>query len=208
MSKIYSRPRLRMPRFVFYKKREKVKSRKRASLVFIVIIAFTTLKIILNAVNPIFDKLCENKAISMATIISNNKATEVMKNHTYNELFTIEKDEMGNVSLLKANVVNINEITSEIAVKIQEEIDKLDAADQETTPKEDEDKGEGGTERRRRTEPSIDLGVENPEASFSDEITNTTVETPAETSVEKTAEGEESYLPTPDELGQNFIDNV
>lgn len=124
MSKIYSRPRLRIPKFVFYKKNQKNKSTKRASIVMIVFIAFTTLKIVLNAVNPIFDKLCENKAIEMATIISNNKATEVMKNHTYNELFTIEKDENGNVSMLKANVVPINEITSDIAVQIQEEINK------------------------------------------------------------------------------------
>lgn len=124
MSKIYSRPRLRMPKFVFYQKTQNLRSRKRASLIMIVFIAFTTLKLVLDAVNPIFDKLCENKAIAMATLISNNKATEVMKNHTYNELFTIEKDENGNVSVLKANVVPINEITSDIAIKIQEEINK------------------------------------------------------------------------------------
>lgn len=124
MHKIYSRPRLKIPRFVFYKKREKQKSRKRASLLMIVFIAFATLKIILDAVNPIYNSLCENEAISMATIISNNKATEVMQNHTYNELFSIEKDQNGNITMLKANVIPINEITSDVAVKIQEELNK------------------------------------------------------------------------------------
>lgn len=132
MSKIYSRPRLKLPRFIFYKRKpfnnnykyNNLQSHKHKTLVLIIIIAFITVKLILDTINPIFNKLCENKAMSLATIISNNKATEVMKNHTYDELFTIEKDENGNVSFLKANVVPINEITSDIAVKIQEEINK------------------------------------------------------------------------------------
>lgn len=124
MSKIYSRPRVRLPKFVVYKNKKDYKSQKRISLIIIVFIAFLTLKIVLDAVNPIFDTLCENKAISLVTKISNNKATEVMKNHTYDELFSLEKDENGKVKMLKANVVPINEITSDIAVKIQEEIDR------------------------------------------------------------------------------------
>ena len=127
MSIIYSRPRLRLPKFVFYKNRgkwEKPKNRRRANLLLIVFIAFSTLKLVIDAVEPVFNTLCENKAISLATIISNNKATEVMNEHTYDELFTIEKQEDGTVSLLKANVVPINQITSDIAVKIQEEINK------------------------------------------------------------------------------------
>lgn len=124
MSKIYSRPRLKIPKFVFYKKGDRSKSKKRVNLVIIILVAFSTLKIVLDAVNPIFDKLCENKAIDMATLISNNKATEVMKNHTYDELFSTEKDEKGNIIMIKANVIYINAITSDLAVKIQEEIDR------------------------------------------------------------------------------------
>ena len=131
MSKIYSRPRLRLPKFIFYKRKpfnnnykyNNSKMRKH-KIILIVVIAFITLKTVLDTINPIFNKLCENKAISLATIISNNKATEVMKNHTYDELFSIEKDDTGNISMINANVVPINEITSDIAVKIQEEIDR------------------------------------------------------------------------------------
>ena len=127
MSIIYSRPRLRLPKFVFYRKRgrrENPKQRKRAKLITVVFVAFATLKLVLDAVEPVFNTLCENKAISLATIISNNVATEVMKEHSYDELFTIEKNEDGTVSLVKANIVPINQITSEIAVKIQEKINK------------------------------------------------------------------------------------
>ena len=53
------------------------------------VIAFSTVKIVLDAISPIFEALCEDKAKSIATIISNNEATNVMKDHTYDELFTI-----------------------------------------------------------------------------------------------------------------------
>lgn len=90
----------------------------------ILIIAFSTVKLTLDAVLPIFDTLCENKAKSIATIISNEQATNVMKEHSYEELFSIEKDNNGNITMIKTNVVPINEIVSDVAVKIQEEINK------------------------------------------------------------------------------------
>lgn len=46
-----------------------------------------------------------------------------MAKHTYDELFSIEKDESGNIKMIKSNVIPINEIISDVAVKIQEEID-------------------------------------------------------------------------------------
>ena len=81
-------------------------------------------KLMLDAVNPIFDTLCENEAKSLATIISNEQATNVMTEHSYDELFTVEKDANGNVTMIKSNVIPINEIISDVAVKIQEEINQ------------------------------------------------------------------------------------
>ena len=88
------------------------------------IIAFSTVKIVLDAISPIFEALCEDKAKSIATIISNNEATNVMKDHTYDELFTIEKDNDGNITMIKSNVIQINEIISDVAVKIQNSINE------------------------------------------------------------------------------------
>lgn len=124
MYKIYSRPRIRIPKVVVKSKRkmQSEKGRKMATMVVILIIAFSTVKLILDAVLPIFDTLCENRAKSIATIISNEQATNVMKQHTYDELFTIEKDKNGNISMIKSNVIPINEIISDVANKIQEEI--------------------------------------------------------------------------------------
>ena len=122
MSKIYSRPRIRIPKIVTHNGK-KMQSKK-AKMFLILIIAFSTVKVILDAVLPIFDTLCENKAKSIATIISNEQATNVMKEHSYEELFSIEKDNNGNITMIKTNVVPINEIISDVAVKIQEEINK------------------------------------------------------------------------------------
>lgn len=119
MYKIYSRHRIVLP-----KKLNSKKGKRMLKIIIIFIIAFTVAKLILDSILPVFDKLCEEKAMSIATIISNNKATEVMAEHSYDELFTIEKDNNGNITMIKSNVIPINEIISDVAVRIQEELEK------------------------------------------------------------------------------------
>ena len=125
-SKIYSRPRIRLPKIFFSNGGDKSLKRKKkiAKIFIIMVIAFSTVKIVLDAISPIFNALCEDKAKSIATIISNNEATNVMKDHTYDELFTIEKDNDGNITMIKSNVIQINEIISDVAVKIQNSINE------------------------------------------------------------------------------------
>ena len=125
-SKIYSRPRIRLPKIFFSNGGDKNLKRKQkiVKIFIIMIIAFGTVKIVLDAISPIFNALCEDKAKSIATIISNNEATNVMKDHTYDELFTIEKDNDGNITMIKSNVIPINEIISDVAVKIQNSINE------------------------------------------------------------------------------------
>ncbi len=130
MDKIYSRPRIKIPRLKIGKwhingnKEKNTKVKKMTIFVVILIIAFGTMKFVLNAIMPIFDNLCTNKAESIATTISNEQSSIVMKDYNYDELYTIEKDNEGNVSMIKANAISINEISSNIADKIQQEIDK------------------------------------------------------------------------------------
>ena len=136
MGKIYSRARIKLPKIRLNRGNiqyhggmnnlniNNEKTRKIIKIVLILIIAFSTVKLVLDAVLPIFDTLCENKAKSIATIISNEQATNVMREHSYEELFSIERDSNGNVIMIKANVIPINEIISDIPNKIQEEINK------------------------------------------------------------------------------------
>lgn len=125
MYKIYSRPRIRIPKIVLNRgnKFNNEKIKKLVSIIIILIIAFSTVKVVLDAVSPVFDTLCETKAKSIATMISNEQATIVMREHSYEELFTIEKDSDNNITMVKSNIIAINEIISDVAVKIQEDID-------------------------------------------------------------------------------------
>ena len=124
MHKIYSRPRIRIPKVLINGEvLNNHKNKKIAKIIIILIIAFSTVKIVLDAVYPIFDTLCEAKAKSIATIVSNEQATNVMKEHSYDELSTLEKDNNNNITMVKSNVIAINEIISDVAVKIQEDID-------------------------------------------------------------------------------------
>lgn len=126
MSKIYSRPRIRVPKIFISKIKDKDLKRKQkiAKIFIIMVIAFSTVKIVLDAILPIFDTMCKDRAKSIATIISNEQATVVMREHVYDELFTFDKDNDGNIIMIKSNVGPINEIISDVAVKIQNEIDK------------------------------------------------------------------------------------
>ena len=120
MPKIYSRTKIRIPNIF-----TNVKHKRKMAMIIIFITAIViSVKLMLNAVNPIFDTLCENEAKSLATIISNEQATNVMREHSYDELFTVEKDANENVTMIKSNVIPINEIISDVAIKIQEEINQ------------------------------------------------------------------------------------
>ena len=125
MSKIYSRPRIRIPKFLLNnsKKLTTKKGKKLIKILAILSIAFVTAKLVLDSILPIFDTLCANKAKSIATIVSNEQATNVMKNYSYDELFTIEKDNNGNINMIRSNIIVINEIISDVANRIQEDLD-------------------------------------------------------------------------------------
>ena len=136
MNKIYSRFRIRLPKIKLYHQNKgrtvSNKTKMKITKIFIImVIAFSTVKIILDSVLPIFDTLCKDKAKSIATIVANEQATIVMKQHTYDELFTIEKDNNGNIIMIKSNVIPINEIISDIPNNIQKRIDELGRDDVE-----------------------------------------------------------------------------
>lgn len=120
MPKIYSRNKIRIPSLI-------VNIKNKRKVIFIIVfltVIIVSGKIMLSAINPIFETLCEDKTKSIATMISNEQATNVMREHSYDEIFTIEKDTNGNITMIKSNVIPINEIISDVAIKIQEEIDK------------------------------------------------------------------------------------
>lgn len=128
MHKIYSRKRFLLPRIEHNRSIGKPKKsnyrhnkikKKLVKILIILLIAFSVVNLVSQAVKPVFETLCKDEARSIATKITNEEATNVMKEFKYEDLFSIEKDSNGNISMIKSNVFPINEIISSIAVKIQ-----------------------------------------------------------------------------------------
>lgn len=126
ISKIYSRPRLNLKFFKNTPRSSKARKRiKKTMPVFtIFLIAVITCFSLWTFINPIFEKTCEDKAKLIATVITNEETTSIMKKYNYENFFTIEKDEKENIQMINANVLKINQVTSDIALSIQKRLDE------------------------------------------------------------------------------------
>lgn len=123
--KIFSRNKIRIPQILPKKNSPKGKEKRRLiKIVCIIVIGFTFAYFVLQSIKPIMEQQCKNMAKSIATKISNNEATEVMKKYTYDDLLIITKDENGNIKMVGTNVITVNEIISDIPVHMQEALEK------------------------------------------------------------------------------------
>lgn len=127
MDKIYSRKRIKLPKVNFNNKNLgefNSKNVKKIKILVIVVIAVLVAIVIIKAIEPVINKQSIVVAKSIATKISNEQATAVMANYKYQDLCSIEKDENGNIKMIKSNIIPVNEIISDIAVRIQDELNK------------------------------------------------------------------------------------
>lgn len=125
MDKIYSRPKIKLPQF----KMQKTDNRKIKKIYFIaliIIIAFSTGYNILKTIDPIFEGLCISKAQGIATDITNRKSSEVLAKYDYQNTVKLIKSDDGKNSILKTDIVMLNEIISDITIEIQNELNKLE----------------------------------------------------------------------------------
>ncbi len=123
MDKIFSRRRIKLPSIKVTNLRFGKKSLKQKialNTAMILIIAVLSFVFLVKGISPIVDRVCEDLAMAKATFISNEMATVVMSNYSYDDLVNIYRDSSGNVTMLQSNVISINEITSSVAYKIQE----------------------------------------------------------------------------------------
>ena len=124
MDKIYSRTKIRLPSI----KTIKPNNRKISKIYFIVltlIISTITVYTILKLTDPIFEGLCVEKARRIATDLTNRKSSEVLAKYNYQDTVKIIKSEDEKNSVLKTDIVTLNQIISEIAIEIQNELDDL-----------------------------------------------------------------------------------
>ena len=125
MSNIYSRKRFIIkPKSKTRKVPAKIKSQTTKTII-ILCVAIIIYNLIVSYIEPVFETLCEEKVRAVATIISNQESTKVMNKYQYEELYTIEKDENGNIVLIESNVVPINNMISDLTEGIQNRFSEL-----------------------------------------------------------------------------------
>lgn len=119
MDKIYSRKRIQFPKM-------KHKKIKKIYLLFLTIILLLIISVVSFAIAsyPIFVASCKTAASSKATHIVSDEVAKVMNDYTYDDLIDIEKDDNGDVVLIKSDTVLINKITAKIVSNIQDALDK------------------------------------------------------------------------------------
>lgn len=110
-----------------YNKNETIRKFIKTSIV--VIIAVLIANRIISAIEPTMNVLCINMAKSIATQISNEQATVVMANYKYEDLSSIIRDDQGNIKMINMNIAVVNEITSDVAIKIQKCLDNYQSGE-------------------------------------------------------------------------------
>lgn len=129
MALLYSRHRFKLPKFYIFNKKSSRKNNKIYKVFIVMVIAIVIVLTAIKAVTPVFNKLCTDKAKSVATIICNQQTTKCIQNYNYSDFVTIHTDKDKNITMLEANMININMVISEIAEKIQKEIDNTENED-------------------------------------------------------------------------------
>ena len=124
MDKIYSRPRIKVPKFAMFYNRGGGKYNKKTKFIIVVILVFIILgALAFSYITPMFEDLCYLKARLIAAQIVNKKTKESIENIDYNDLITIVRDNNGNITMVKANVISINRISAELTIDIQEALE-------------------------------------------------------------------------------------
>lgn len=91
-------------------------------VIIIIIIAYSTAGCIINSINPSLERQSRVLARATAEKLSNYACQEVMQNVKYEDLCKIEKDNQGNIKLVNLDVINVNKVSSKIALKVQENL--------------------------------------------------------------------------------------
>jgi len=121
MDKIYTRKTIKIPKI----KGDNKKIKKMYFVMLILIISILTGYKALQAIDPIFVALCNDEAQNIATEITNVKSSEVLSKYDYQETVKIIQSKDGRNSMLKTDIVMLNQMVSDITLAIQEELNNL-----------------------------------------------------------------------------------
>jgi len=105
-----------------------IRNKKLKKLYYFLIIWMVVVITVISAIKlitPPFEKLCIEETERIGTLILNDISTKVLQNVDYNDLVVVSKDANDKITMVKSNVILINILASDIAYKVQEELDKL-----------------------------------------------------------------------------------
>lgn len=118
MDKIYSRNKIRLPKF-FRNRKVNNYIERTTRILFIFIIAALVMLRTLKAIDPIFDEVCKVKAQEAVIIEVNRITSENILKYADREMIKIVYDENGNIKLLQVNSTPLNNMISDITNDVQ-----------------------------------------------------------------------------------------
>lgn len=126
MDKIYSRTRIHFPKVAYRGKNGNRNYEKIIKIILILTIAICVMVNMLNAINPIFERICKDKAVGIVTVEVNRLTTVNADRYQDSEMITIKQDENGNIQLLQVNSRPLNNMISDITNDIQKSLEDND----------------------------------------------------------------------------------
>lgn len=122
-----SRFSLRRP-IIYY--RMSMKGRKSISFLLFflctIVIILMCLSIFTTKIYPTIIAICESKAKSIAIHISTYAVSQKLKHLKYEDLITYQKDNDEKISMIKADVIEMSKISSDISAFVQQELESSD----------------------------------------------------------------------------------
>ncbi len=90
------------------------------------IITISVFAYCLNAINPVFLNIIQNKAYNIAVKASNSAIYQKLKDVNYSDLVILEKDDTGKITMVAANSYAINQISTDISMLIQRQLEEME----------------------------------------------------------------------------------
>lgn len=108
---------------------QRKKKRKLQLSIFIVcvIIPVVLFQIMTKAIEPTLIAICEYEAKNIAIRVSNNAIQKIMNGIEYSDLIKLEKDDAGKILALKANVIEMSKMSTQISMEMQDIYNKMES---------------------------------------------------------------------------------
>lgn len=94
-------------------------------IILILLACILLLEFMTMLIEPTLLALCEVRANSIGVMVSNAGVTKIIENVGYLDLITLDRDDSGKILALRANVIEMNKMSSQISIEIQRMCDEL-----------------------------------------------------------------------------------